>query len=122
MLCGDEVSRAAVRLDATSQPAASGLSANDAVECDPWAELGIIAAKGRNGRQSCLRSSLTSRMIAQDILSLQSGPFADLQSQMLRVAGVARCGSPGSAIAKAISDETALHGGSILLAQTVTFS
>src|SRR5215475_4732336 len=36
-ICADQVRRAAVRLDAASQPAASGLSANDAVECDPWA-------------------------------------------------------------------------------------
>src|SRR6516164_11523373 len=36
-ICGDEVRRAAVRLDAASQPAASGLSANHAVERDPWA-------------------------------------------------------------------------------------
>src|SRR5262245_3100148 len=36
-ICGDEVSTAAVGLDAASQPAASRLSANDALECDPWA-------------------------------------------------------------------------------------
>src|SRR5215510_14879806 len=36
-ICPDQVRRAAVRLDAASQPAASGLSANDAVECDPRA-------------------------------------------------------------------------------------
>src|SRR5215470_14046710 len=36
-ICGDEVSTAAVRLDVAPQPAASGLSANDAIECDPWA-------------------------------------------------------------------------------------
>jgi hypothetical protein len=36
-ICGGKVSSAAVGLDAASQPAASGLSANDAVECDPWA-------------------------------------------------------------------------------------
>src|SRR5215471_1133519 len=32
-VCGDEVRTAAVGLDVASQPAASGLSANDAVEC-----------------------------------------------------------------------------------------
>src|SRR6516165_8506296 len=36
-ICGDEVCTAAVWLDVAPQPAASGLSANDAVECHPWA-------------------------------------------------------------------------------------
>src|SRR5262245_22402578 len=36
-ICPDQVRRAAVRLDAASQPAAFRLSANHAVECDPWA-------------------------------------------------------------------------------------
>src|SRR6516225_3292549 len=45
-ICGEEVSTAAVRLDVAPQPAASGLSANDAVECDPWAH-------GRTRRYRC---------------------------------------------------------------------
>src|SRR5262249_43573200 len=45
-ICGEEVSTAAVRLDVAPQPAASGLSANDAVECHPWAH-------GRTRRYRC---------------------------------------------------------------------
>src|SRR5262249_44476777 len=48
-ICGDEVRRAAVRLDAASQPAASGLSANHAVERDSWAH-------GRARHYLCERS------------------------------------------------------------------
>ncbi len=33
----NKIRTAAIRLDAASQPAASRSSANDAVECDPWA-------------------------------------------------------------------------------------
>src|SRR4030095_4934866 len=36
-VCGDEVGTAAGGLDVAAQPVASGLSANDAVECNPWA-------------------------------------------------------------------------------------
>src|SRR4029450_7429935 len=39
-ICPDQVRRAAVRLDAAPQPAASGLSANDAVERHPRAHGG----------------------------------------------------------------------------------
>jgi hypothetical protein len=49
---------AAVRLDATSQPAASGLSANDAVERDPW-------ASGRARHYRCKRPQWHGRA-AQD--------------------------------------------------------
>jgi hypothetical protein len=66
-VCGDEVRTTAVGLDAASQPATSGLSANDAVECDPRAPSRSSALSRRRAamaRQSCSRSSLTSRMVA----------------------------------------------------------